>query len=305
MFRSNCLSDVDVKLSQVNVLMSEINQIISQCPVPVQSRTLLPRVDQILSEITLIVAFTQADCSNDLDDEEVSLVWDNYNNTIYYDLHNYDSNNNDLSFSMLSGDGGDYHDNVGGDVYEDVGVEGHGDVGDLDHGDVGDDNRDDDGGDEVEMTCDSSDGEDDNEYSIAHRVLTRRRSSQDPDEILHQHQPNKSPPPADAQVDLFILKSLTCILRNAPGDVFSAKKSARRRKRRLMKNIHPELRNVFKFSPELFSPVPMASVPDVRPPVPLVDWTRVNQKGLGNLPQPQMFPKHGCSEDKYLCPADS
>ena len=64
-----------------------------------------------------------------------------------------------------------------------------------------------------------------------------------------------------------------------------------------MKKIHPELRNVFKFSPDLFSPAPVARVSDVRPPVPVVDWTKVNQKGMGNLPQPQMFPKLGCSDD--------
>ena len=94
MFQSvNCLSDVDVKLSQVNVLMSEINQLISQCPVPVQSKQLLPRVNQILSEMTFVVAFAQSDCSSSGiasdDSSNVSLEWEDYNNTNYYGCDEY------------------------------------------------------------------------------------------------------------------------------------------------------------------------------------------------------------------------
>ena len=81
--KSNCLSDVDIKLSQVNVLMSEINQIISQRPVPVKSKILLPRIDQILSEMAFVVSNVQTDCSSSEEENdnclksEVSLDWDN------------------------------------------------------------------------------------------------------------------------------------------------------------------------------------------------------------------------------------
>ena len=94
MFQSSlCLSDVDVKLSQVNVLLSEINVIISKCPDQVQSKKLqlLPRVDQILSELTFVVSFAQDDCSSDDDenDDIRSLEWDDKFNHYddYYDLY--------------------------------------------------------------------------------------------------------------------------------------------------------------------------------------------------------------------------
>ena len=57
-----------------------------------------------------------------------------------------------------------------------------------------------------------------------------------------------------------------------------------------MKTIHPELRMIIQNSPELLLPVSGSYVPDVHPLVPVVDWTRVYQRGLGNLPTPEMFP---------------
>ena len=67
--QSNCLlSDVDVKLSSVNVLFAEINQLMSSRPVPlVQSRTLLPRVETILSEINWFVRQAQQDVKEDVE----------------------------------------------------------------------------------------------------------------------------------------------------------------------------------------------------------------------------------------------
>ena len=152
------------------------------------------------------------------------------------------------------------------------------------------------------MIPDNDLGEDEgDEYSIAHRVLTRRRSVLDPNQSCCQDQLSSSivlpQPQHKNQADIFINNLITLVSKIAPNDVFSMKKSKRSKFRRMMKKIHPELRNVFKFSPDLFSPTPVARVSDVRPPVPVVDWTKVNQKGMGNLPQPQMFPKLGCSDD--------
>ena len=80
---SNCLSDVDVKLSHVHLLLSEINQTMSNCHVPfVQSRKLLPRYNFILSEIKSLVSWTQ-DCPNPVDvydDGDSSWWWDDNNN---------------------------------------------------------------------------------------------------------------------------------------------------------------------------------------------------------------------------------
>ena len=86
----------------------------------------------------------------------------------------------------------------------------------------------------------------------------------------------------------------------APGDVFSIAKSRRRRRRKMMKFVHPELRMIFQHSLDLFSPVPSTPVAAPRPRVPIVEWSKVNQRNLGNLPTPQMFPKLGCSDDPNI-----
>ena len=97
------MSDIDVRLSQVYLLLSEINQIISKCPEPVQSRQLLPRVDVILSEMTWIVALSQDDGSavdgdDSYDVPDVSLDWDTYNHSNYYNLFHDSYNNSNQNF---------------------------------------------------------------------------------------------------------------------------------------------------------------------------------------------------------------
>ena len=105
---SNCLSDVDVKLSHVHLLLSEINQTMSNCHVPfVQSRKLLPRYNFILSEIKSLVSWTQ-DCPNPVDvydDGDSSWWWDD--NKQYYNL------NANLSFSSITISDNNYHDAEG------------------------------------------------------------------------------------------------------------------------------------------------------------------------------------------------
>ena len=76
--QSSCLSEVDIRMSQVNVLLSEINQIMSRCQFQVQSNTLLPRVDQILSEMKLIVSLSQTSVPEIVDVECSSLDMDYY-----------------------------------------------------------------------------------------------------------------------------------------------------------------------------------------------------------------------------------
>ena len=86
----------------------------------------------------------------------------------------------------------------------------------------------------------------------------------------------------------------------APGALFSPAKSRRRRRKKIMKFVHPEMRTIFQHSLVLFSPTSSTPEADPRPSVPLVDWSRVNNRSLGNLPTPQMFPKLGCSEDPNI-----
>ena len=64
--------------------------------------------------------------------------------------------------------------------------------------------------------------------------------------------------------------------------------------------VHKELKTLFLNSLDIFVPSQLGPVPDQRPPVPMVDWSKVNNRSLGNLPTPQMFPKHGCSDDPNI-----
>jgi len=305
MFQSRyCLSDVDVRLSQAHVLFSEINQMMSKCPEPVQSRKLLPRLDVILSEISSLVALSQ-DCINDVDgddsydcpDGSLSLDWDdyNYNSINYYDLQNYDDLNNNLS---LSASGQSYAEDCFHDEDEDAGGNDiHGDTGGNDnHVDVKHDCHED-----VMEVESEDDGENGN---IADRVMQRRRSpnlrptssTTSGGDYTISSAPAVSTP---KQAIKFIDKILMFISRIAPNDKFSMSKSRSRRRRKIIKYIHPELRFVFKNSHDLLSPAPESLVPG-KPPLPVVDWTKVNTRGLGNLPTPQMFPKLGCSEDPNI-----
>ena len=83
----------------------------------------------------------------------------------------------------------------------------------------------------------------------------------------------------------------------APNAVFSVAKSRRRRRKKILKFVHKELKTLFLNSLDIFVPSKPGPVPNQRPPVPVVDWSKVNNRSLGNLPTPQMFPKHGCSDD--------
>ena len=281
---SSCLSDIDVRLSQVYLLLSEINQIISKCPEPVQSRQLLPRVDVILSEMTWIVAQSQEDGSAvDGDDSYVSLNWDTYNHSNYYNLF-HDSNNNsnhNLSFDTEEEDEADI---IPADHCEV-------DMTPADHG-------------EDDMKLDAP-GEDDDhaeeDMNIAERVMLRRRSS-NPNtmSIVSSGTSREAPVSKPKQAISFIDEMLSFMSRIAPKDVFSLKKSRRRKMKKITKSVPKELRNVFKYSLDIFTPAQIPPVPDQRPPVPVVDWTRVNQRGLGSLPTPQMIPKLGCSDDPNI-----
>ena len=86
----------------------------------------------------------------------------------------------------------------------------------------------------------------------------------------------------------------------APNAVFSVAKSRRRRRKKILKFVHKELKTLFLNSLDIFAPSKPGPVPNQRPPVPVVDWSKVNNRSLGNLPTPQMFPMHGCSDDPNI-----
>ena len=71
-------------------------------------------------------------------------------------------------------------------------------------------------------------------------------------------------------------------------------------RKRTKKELHPHLLRMWQHSSELFSPpdVPPATVPAPASPYPVVDWSQVNKRFLGNLPEPTPFPLSGCSPDE-------
>ena len=224
--------------------------------------------------------------------------------------------NDSMSFSSIFGEGDD--DQEDDDNNNQEGVRDDDDDDDVEgvNDDADDDNvqgvRDDDDNDIDEV----QDDHDEDDMNIAERVMLRRRSltmsrdtsnnimtsiSADYPSTSARDDINYSPIVVTTmkQVELSIDNLITFISRIAPNDVFSMRKSRRWRKRKVMKAIHPELRSLFHHSQDLFSPAHVP-VPVVHTPLPVVDWTKVNQRSLGNLPQPQMFPKHGCSEDANI-----
>ena len=316
--QSSCLSEVDIRMSQVNVLLSEINQIMSRCQFQVQSNTLLPRVDQILSEMKLIVSLSQTSVPEIVDVEcsSLDMEWDyDYN---YYNLYYNKSLSSVFSVGDVDRDGD--HDDVEGDRHDDhEEVE---EVHDDDHDDIegilGDDYEDVEGvpGDDHEDVEGVLDDHDEDDMNIAERVMLRRRSSTMPRDTSNNIMTSISAdyPSTSArddinyspivvttrkQVELSIDNLITFISRIAPNDVFSMRKSQRKKKKKMIKAIHPELRSLFHHSQDLFSPAHVP-VPVVHTPLPVVDWTKVNQRSLGNLPTPQMFPKLGCSKDPNI-----
>ena len=110
--------------------------------------------------------------------------------------------------------------------------------------------------------------------------------------------------------DQFIEKITSFINKSSPGNIFNAKKSLRRKKRKAAKMIHPELISLWKNVGDLFDPrISVPSTPD--PSIPIVDWSRVNQRFIQNIPTPSPQPKHGVSnyppfykENKYISQAD-
>ena len=94
-------------------------------------------------------------------------------------------------------------------------------------------------------------------------------------------------------VDL-MSKLLTAMKSLAPNSIFLAEKSKKRRKRKLMKKVHPELRVVWQNFGNIF---PSQSDDDKESSIyPQINWSVVNKCFLSNYPSPSPQPIHGCSE---------
>ena len=85
--------------------------------------------------------------------------------------------------------------------------------------------------------------------------------------------------------------------RVAPADRFSpslSRKMMKKRRRKFeRKELHPDLITMWRNANEICAP----PAPRHTSPYPRVDWTKVNQRNLANLPKPQYYPVHGCAQD--------
>ena len=101
-----------------------------------------------------------------------------------------------------------------------------------------------------------------------------------------------------SQSKLFISKLLTLIKGIAPAAIYSKSKYERRRKKVRIKKVHPELQDVWRNVDNIF---PSDYVQKEHSIFPSVDWTKVNERMIKNIPAPFIFSIHGVSEDPEFC----
>ena len=227
------------------------------------------------------------------------------------------------------------HKDVKEDFYEeeedhDVGDEDQSDVGDEDHEDVddeelrhdlwwddgshqyqlywGDEDDEDEGGD---VFASEQSEEEEEDFSVAHRVMARRRARHGATAAVEltlpppppcsvsprsASSPSTRPRKSETKRDPLITALLRTIHRTAPKSVYSTKKAEILRKERSdvrVANIVPiefkSLWDAHKDEEDV-----KIIVPD---PYPTIDWTKVNKRFISNIPEPTRFPIHSCSPD--------
>ena len=143
-------------------------------------------------------------------------------------------------------------------------------------------------------------------------------SSSDPDLSLHNSEENivTTSSPDDgysvssssdargntgSQSDI-ISNVLSCISRVAPANKFdpliSKKRKKKARQKKLKKVLHPDLITMWQHCSQLCAEPDVSPATPTPSPYPRVDWSRVNQRMLANLPKPERFPVHGCAQDE-------
>ena len=90
--------------------------------------------------------------------------------------------------------------------------------------------------------------------------------------------------------------------RVAPDNKFaplmSKKRKKKMRQKKLKKALHPDLITMWQHCSQLCAEPDVSPAAPTPSPYPRVDWSRVNQRMLANLPKPERFPVHGCTQDE-------
>ena len=95
--------------------------------------------------------------------------------------------------------------------------------------------------------------------------------------------------------EIYIDGMVEAINTAAPNNIFDARKSLRKRRKKIMTTFVPKMfRSVYKYFDTILAPAPAHKVKVINP---TIDWSRVNKRFLDNLPKEREFPIHGCSED--------
>ena len=150
--------------------------------------------------------------------------------------------------------------------------------------------------------------EDENDYSVAHRVKVRRsRLGATAAEEVRPSPPATSPSPTlsrrtEIKPDPVITALLRTIHRTAPKYVFNVRRAEILRQERAevrITNVVPDEFRTIWDSAKTEDEVEEVNkhVPD---PYPTLDWSKVNSRFLNNIPQPVKFPIQGCSLDPAI-----
>ena len=98
--------------------------------------------------------------------------------------------------------------------------------------------------------------------------------------------------------EIFIDSVLNLIDDVAPNNKFNKRRSMRKRAKKIRKLIHPLFRSMWSNSAAIMTPKTpssRSSIPQSAPRYPVIDWSKVNERFLKNLPTPGSFPIQGCS----------
>ena len=84
----------------------------------------------------------------------------------------------------------------------------------------------------------------------------------------------------------------------APNSIYDKKRARKMRKRKLMMKVPKLFRSIWQNCDKIFCQAPVPGPAKASPVrTPTIEWSKVNQRAISNLPIPQGYPVLGCSQD--------